>query len=308
MDVHSGEILGDRLLPDLRPGRLHPAADPERRSNALYRDPSRRRSPTARSPASIRPARPSSSITAIAALESGDVTPDEVIYDPGSARRRRPDLHRTPAKRANGSVSLVSALEVSSDVFFYTLGLRMWDTGELQHWAHALGIGRPTGIDLPGAAEGLLPTQHWRNQLYKEGETERPWSAGDNVQLATGQGDLQTNPLQMAIAYAALANGGTVVTPHVGLEIDDAAGRVLQRIRPRAAPPRPHRPRPTATAILEGLHDAAQSGGRHLVRRLRRLPDPGRRQDRHRAAPALRGPVLVRGAGALPEPARSSPS
>ena len=61
---------------------------------------------------------------------------------------------------------------------------------------------------------------------------ERPWSAGDNVQLATGQGDLQTNPLQMAIAYAALGNGGTVVTPHVGLEVDDAAGRVLQEFDP----------------------------------------------------------------------------
>ena len=108
----------------------------------------------------------------------------------------------------------------------------MWNTGQLQHWAHALGIGRPTGIDLPGAEEGLLPSKRWRDQLYKEGGTERPWSAGDNVQLATGQGDLQTNPLQMAIAYAAIANGGTIVTPHVGLQIDDAAGRVLQGIRP----------------------------------------------------------------------------
>ena len=60
-----------------------------------------------------------------------------------------------------------------------------------------------------------------------------PWSAGDNVQLATGQGDLQTNPLQMAVAYATLANGGDLVTPHVGMEIDDAAGRVLQEFEPR---------------------------------------------------------------------------
>ena len=114
-------------------------------------------------------------------------------------------IFKNAGEAANGAVSLVQALEVSSDVFFYTLGCRMWDTGELQHWAHALGIGRPTGIDLPGAAEGLLPSQHWRNQLSTEGETERPWSAGDNVQLATGQGDLQTNPLQMAVAYATLA-------------------------------------------------------------------------------------------------------
>ena len=136
----------------------------------------------------------------------------------------------------------------------------MWDTGALQHWAHMLGIGRPTGIDLPEQAEGLLPSQQWRNRLYRKGETERPWSAGDNVQLATGQGDLQTNPLQMAIAYATVANGGTVVTPHVGMEVDDAAGRVVKEFDP---PPRRHvHVDPTyRAAILEGLHEAAQAPG-----------------------------------------------
>ncbi|HEY5053212.1 MAG TPA: penicillin-binding transpeptidase domain-containing protein, partial [Solirubrobacterales bacterium] len=101
----------------------------------------------------------------------------------------------------------------------------------------------------------------WRNKLAAEGELEgRRWSAGDNVQLATGQGDLQTNPLQMAIAYATVANGGTVVTPHVGMEVDDSAGRVLKEIAP---PPRRHvHVDPTYRAvILEGLHDAAQTAG-----------------------------------------------
>ena len=93
----------------------------------------------------------------------------------------------------------------------------MWNTGQLQRWAAKLGIGKESGLDLPGESEGLVPSRSWRNQLYKEGETERPWSAGDNIQLATGQGDLQTNPLQLAIAYAALCNGGTIVTPHVGM-------------------------------------------------------------------------------------------
>jgi penicillin-binding protein 2 len=135
----------------------------------------------------------------------------------------------------------------------------MWDSGALQHWAHALGIGRPTGIDLPLEDQTLLPSKHWRDQLYKEGGTDRPWSAGDNIQLATGQGDLQTNPLQMAIAYATLANGGTVVTPHIGMEITDAAGRVLKEFTP--GPRRHIRIDPAyRAAILEGLHDAAQNG------------------------------------------------
>ena len=76
---------------------------------------------------------------------------------------------------------------------------------------------------------GLLPTPAWRNQLYKEHQTDRPWTEGDNVNLAVGQGDLQADPLQMAVAYAAIANGGDVVRPHVGLEVEDPKRRAWCR-------------------------------------------------------------------------------
>jgi len=257
MDVHTGEIIALGSYPTFEPA-VFTRPMTQAQVDQLYRDPIL--APlTDRAIAGLYPTGSTfKPITAIAALESGNVTPGEVIYDPGVLTIGGQEF-KNAGEAANGSVSLVSALEVSSDVFFYTLGFRMWDSGELQHWAHALGIGRPTGIDLPGAAEGLLPSQHWRNQLFREGETERPWSAGDNVQLATGQGDLQTNPLQMAIAYAALANGGTVVTPHVGLQVDDAAGRVLREFAP---PPRRHvrMDQGYRETILEGLHDAAQGG------------------------------------------------
>ncbi|HEY7255960.1 MAG TPA: penicillin-binding protein 2 [Solirubrobacterales bacterium] len=258
MNVHSGEIIAMGSYPTYEPAVFTRPMTQEQ-VNALYRDEIL--APlTDRAIAGLYPTGSTfKPITAIAALEGGFLTPEEVIYDPGELVVGE-QVFTNAGEAANGSVSLVSALEVSSDVFFYTLGLRMWDSGELQHWAHELGIGRPSGIDLPGAAEGLLPSEHWRDQLYKEGETDRPWSAGDNVQLATGQGDLQTNPLQMAIAYAAIANGGTVVTPHVGLQVDDAAGRVLREFDPK---PRRH-VKIDATYredILEGLHDAAQGGG-----------------------------------------------
>jgi penicillin-binding protein 2 len=257
MDVHTGEILGLGSFPTFEPA-LFTRPLTQGQVDETYRSPA--------APLLDRVTNglyPTGStfklITALAALESGKLKLGEVIDDPGVLEIGGQEF-KNAGEAANGAVSLVQALEVSSDVFFYTLGYRMWNTGELQHWAHALGIGRPTGIDLPVEDETLLPSQHWRNQLYKEGGTDRPWSAGDNVQLATGQGDLQTNPLQMAVAYATLANGGTVVTPHLGKEIDDPAGRVLKEIDPK--PRRQiHIDPQYRAAILEGLHDAAQNGG-----------------------------------------------
>ncbi|HEU4463054.1 MAG TPA: penicillin-binding protein 2, partial [Solirubrobacterales bacterium] len=197
-------------------------------------------------------------ITALAALENGKITPDESIVDNGAIEVGTQRFQNAGAE-AHGSVELRRALQVSSDVYFYLLGWDMWDTNELQEEAHKLGIGRPTGLDLPEEGETLLPDRQWRNQLYKEELTERPWSAGDNIQLATGQGDLQTNPLQMAIAYAALGNGGKIVTPHVGKEVEDAAGRVLKEFEPQVRR-RVHIDPGYRTAILEGLHLAAQEG------------------------------------------------
>jgi penicillin-binding protein 2 len=205
-------------------------------------------------------------LTSVAALESGVLTPTTTIYDGGVFTVGGIDF-KNAGGNSYGSLQLPQALQVSSDVFFYNVGADLYyhdqQTGEddtQQHWASELGIGRPTGIDLPGETQGLLPTPEWRNQLYKDHETDRPWTVGDNVNLAVGQGDLQTNPLQMAVAYAAIANGGSVVRPHVGLEVEDSSGRAVQEIDP--APQRhldisPQYRQP----ILEGLHMAAQQPG-----------------------------------------------
>jgi len=258
MNVHNGQILGLGSFPTFDP-TVFTKPMTQSQVDQLVRDPVS--APlTNRATQGLYPTGSTFKlITAMAALNAGIITPSTTIVDEGSIEIGE-QTFQNAGGASFGPVNLISALRVSSDVFFYTLGWKMWNTGDLQHWAHLLGIGRPTGIDLPEQAEGLLPSKQWRDRLYREGETERPWSAGDNVQLATGQGDLQTNPLQMAIAYATVANGGTVVTPHVGMEIDDAAGRVLREFDP---PPRRHVHVDPAyrAAILEGLHEAAQSPG-----------------------------------------------
>jgi penicillin-binding protein 2 len=256
MNVHNGQILGLGSFPTYDPSELiHPT---QAQVNALYRNES---APlTDRTVEGLYPTGSTFKlITALAALENGVITPNTVINDPGQLCLGEECFHNAEGA-AYGPLTLGPALEVSDDVFFYTLGLDMWKTNQLQDWAHELGIGRPTGIDIPVGTDGLLPTKHWRDQLFAEGETERPWSAGDNIQLATGQGDLQTNPLQMAVAYAALGNGGTIVTPHLGMEVEDAAGRVLKEFDPK--PRRKVKIDPgTRSVIMEGLHDAAQGPG-----------------------------------------------
>ncbi|MHB8656467.1 MAG: penicillin-binding protein 2 [Solirubrobacteraceae bacterium] len=227
-------------------------------------------------------------ITATAALQSGAWSVDEAFDDTGQFCEGTLCRHNA-GHAAYGVITLVDAIKFSSDVFFYNLGALInsaaTNGGALQKWASLYGIGRPTGVDLPGESSGNLPSPKWRdhvNQLEAQCDnatgpfmghpkhapggcgiadgTNRPWSVGDNVNLAVGQGDVQVTPLQLATAYATIANGGTVVRPHVGLEVDAADGTVLQKIEP---PPARHIPINPAylETIRAGLRAAASQPG-----------------------------------------------
>jgi penicillin-binding protein 2 len=218
-------------------------------------------------------------ITAMAALTSGVITPDTAINDPGCIKIGTAGQQFCNAKnKSNGTLTLRRAIQVSSDVFFYTLGRDLNNnvTGlPLQTWAHKLGLGAPTGIDLPDEFKGTVPDPKWRegrNRLEaqcrkKTGHpcgiadgTNRPWTVGDNVNLAVGQGDLQATPLQMATVYATLANNGRVVRPHLGMDVEDANGRLVQKID-SGAPRRVKLDPVYRQAIMDGLHMATMGDG-----------------------------------------------
>jgi penicillin-binding protein 2 len=266
MNVKNGEVLGLGSSPTFDPSVFTKPVIPQSTYDQLQSD-------TTGAPLANRATQglyPTGStfkpITAVAALQSGVLTPSTTIVDGGVFTVGGIDF-KNAGGGSYGALQLSQALQVSSDVFFYNVGADLYyhdqETGSddtQQHWASELGIGRPTGIDLPGEVQGLLPTPEWRNQLYKEHQTDRPWTVGDNVNLAVGQGDLQADPLQMAVAYATIANGGDVVRPHVGLEVQDANGRAVQEIDP--APQRHVEIAPSyRQAILEGIHQAAQAPG-----------------------------------------------
>ena len=283
MNVHDGEILGMGSTPTYDPSIFAEPVVPESQYKALTSDatsaPITNRAMQGLYPtgSTFKP------ITAVAALDSGNVTPQEVINDPGEFEIGGVTF-KNAGDVANGAIQLQQALQVSSDVFFYNLGARTNEQdapgGPIQDLAQQLGLGSPTGIDLLGEASGLVPTPGWRDDLYERslepdspggeqvvdadvyeyGGTDRPWSVGDNVNLSVGQGDLQADPLQMAVAYAAIGNGGDVVRPHVGMRVDDPAGRTIQEINPA---PRRHVDIDPGwrQVIMAGLNDAAMEPG-----------------------------------------------
>ncbi len=217
-------------------------------------------------------------ITATAALQSGVWSTGEAYDDTGQFCEGGGLCRHNAGNAAYGVLDLAGAIRVSDDVFFYNLGALLNNAspqgGALQRWARAYGIGRKTGIDLGGEVSGNLPSPAWRSKINAlEVACEhrrhvpscgiadgRPGSEGDNVNLAVGQGDVQATPLQLAVAYSAIANGGTIVRPHLGLEVDSADGTLLSKI----APP-PTRRLNIDPAYLDtiraGLHGAAQSPG-----------------------------------------------
>ncbi len=185
----------------------------------------------------------------------------------------------------HGPISLGRALEVSCDTVYYRLAHEEWkkDGGlrphdEARDWfhrtAHDFGLGRPTGIDLPDEAAGRVPDRKWKQRYWeankdawceygrkdgsyaervahencREGNLLR---AGDAVNYSIGQGDTLVTPLQMAVVYAAIANGGTLHTPTVGKAIVSPDGRKVREIRPKA-----HGRLPMTEATREAVDEA----------------------------------------------------
>ncbi len=170
-----------------------------------------------------------------------------------------------------GMIDFAKALQYSCDTFFYRVGYHFWQKfgsdptnlnarDPLVSEAKAFGFGSPTGIDVPGESAGRIADRHWKLAYWKSmkgyycGIDQHPppgtsgflklfahefclegsyYRAGDAVNFAIGQGDTLVTPLQLARAYAALANGGTLFEPRIGKAIVSPGGKVIRRIKPK---------------------------------------------------------------------------
>ncbi len=161
-------------------------------------------------------------ITAIAGLEEQAITPQWTTYCSGSYRlgRRR---YRCWKRAGHGEVSLHRALVESCDVYFYQVAQRV-GIERLAYYARELGLGSATGIDLGGEMSGLVPTSAWKLRRFSE-----VWVEGETLSAGIGPGFNLLTPIQLARAYAAIGNGGTLWRPFVVREVRDPEGPTLER-------------------------------------------------------------------------------
>ncbi|CAA9239689.1 MAG: Peptidoglycan D,D-transpeptidase MrdA [uncultured Acidimicrobiales bacterium] len=206
-------------------------------------------------------------VTAAAALRTGLIDRRTTVDDRGSYRIpgcRGGCTRRNAGGAAYGRVDVRAALAVSSDVFFYGLGNDLWARRDalgataMQEVAAELGLGERTGVEILGERRGAVPTPALRAARHEEDPVAFPeggWFVGDNVNLAIGQGEIAVTPIQIANAYATLANGGTRFEPNLALRVQRPDGSVVREVPPRITGTVPVAPE-VRDVVLEGLRDA----------------------------------------------------
>ncbi|RMF87431.1 MAG: penicillin-binding protein 2, partial [Nitrospirae bacterium] len=151
-------------------------------------------------------------VLAAAALEE-DLGNVQFFCDGGLEYHGR--RYRCWKRWGHGLTDLRRSLVESCDVFYYELGLRL-GIDRIARYARRLGLGRPTGIDLPGEASGLIPDRAWKRRRHHE-----PWWGGETLSASIGQGFVLATPVQLARMVAAIADRGILRRPYVAA----AAGR-----------------------------------------------------------------------------------
>jgi penicillin-binding protein 2 len=274
MDPRNGAVLAMASYPTYEPSiyvghpdpqKLAPVINPKKAAQLNY--PGLNRAIDAAYP----PGSTFKPVTALAAMQEGLVHPfDQILCSPDFKDHGQTFLNWTPL--IDQMIDLPTALAMSCDTYFYELGRRFYnlppDRGHpLQGWANRFGLGARTGVDLSPEVPGLIPTPEYLRQQFPAGKgygvLDRTWKPGYSIQMAIGQGQMLVTPLQMTRLYAMIANGGSLVTPHLAddVELTGPSGqpaRVLRRFG--AQPPQPTGVDPTALHyVQQGLDEATHS-------------------------------------------------
>lgn len=225
MDPRDGAILALVSAPSFDPMLFSGGISPEdwRKISGDPLHPMENRAVSGQYP----PASTYKMIVAAAALQEGLITPETTFFCNGFYELGN-RTYRCWHKGGHGQVSLHRALVQSCDVYFYNVG-KLLGVDKLAEYARHFGLGAPTGVQLPREKRGLIPTRDWKQARLKE-----PWQIGETISVSIGQGYNLATPLQLAVAYSALANGGVVWQPRLIKQIETVDGRVVETFNPKS--------------------------------------------------------------------------
>ncbi len=224
LDPRTGEVLAMVSKPAFDPEKLSAGVISSKDWKALVRDPLH--------PLTNRviqgqypPASTFKPIVAASALAEKAIKPDTLI-ESGPVFRFAGRGYRDWKEEGHGIINYKRAIIESSDTFFYQVGL-MLGVDTLAKHAESFGFGKSTGIRLGGEKHGLVPSSRWKKRVKHE-----RWYRGETISVAVGQGFMLTTPLQLASAYMAIANGGTLLRPEIVKKISMPDGKTIVEFTP----------------------------------------------------------------------------
>lgn len=159
-------------------------------------------------------------LVAVAALQEKVITDKTILYAPGRFYFGNRWYHNHN-KNGEGHINIYDAIERSSNVFFYQLGIKL-GVDNMYNYISLMGLGSRTQIEMDREAPGRLPNSTWKKSIRGE-----DWQPGENLSTAIGQGYVAVTPLQLAVAYNAIATEGKVVKPYIIKKIVDHDGNIL---------------------------------------------------------------------------------
>jgi len=264
IDVRTGGILAMVSLPDFDVN-LFSRPDNTASLTAIFTDPGSplvNRAVAGQYPSgsTIKP------VVAVAALSEKVVTPNTKLDT--SEGKITIGSWTFPDWKNHGVTDVRQAIAESNNIFFFALGGGYKSIGglgadRLSRWLERFGFGSPTGIDIAGEAHGLVPNPSWKKKV--KGES---WYIGDTYNLSIGQGDFLVTPLQVARATAAIANGGTLLTPHLVKTVLRPTGELEKDVE--ALLPKQERivDNQWLSVVREGMRQTALTGSAKSLARL----------------------------------------
>ena len=211
-------------------------------------------------------------LIALAALEENIIKPEKSFNCLGFLRI--PNIYNPNISyvfrdwKTHGITNLKKAIAQSCNVYFYIIGggyekFEGLGIDRIKLYSERMGLGKKTGIDLKGEAEGLIPDKAWKKRIKQE-----DWYIGDTYHASIGQGDISLTPLQVAQLYSFIANGETLYRPRLLLGLEEIAGsEIFNKLDPEIIPTN-HFKKENIKIVKEGLKEAVRTGSAQILQNL----------------------------------------